>query len=203
MSPFIRSVMVTPPTFEPITLDEAKLAAGLDWIVGDPRDGQMLGLIAAARGKVESDTGLALPQQTRDVYIDWLADRRITLPAAQCLPLQAVTSIKWTDRGGTVRTIDPTTYDQDLVSGRIALLAGASWPTDLQPFQRFAIRIVSGYPSAAALRAAAPGLSLAVAMLTAHYATAGRDAVQVGHVVATTPLGYEDTIAPWRVVTLP
>jgi len=66
----VTSTLVIAPTEEPLTLDEAKLRAGLDWVAGDPRDALMTGFIAAARAKVEHDTGLALLTQTRNVLVN-------------------------------------------------------------------------------------------------------------------------------------
>jgi hypothetical protein len=88
------SVLVDPPTSEPLTLDEAKLRAGLDWPTGDPRDEMMNDFIAAARSKVEQDTGLALLTQTRDVYYD---GSPLTAPllriAGQSWPVQSIVSV--------------------------------------------------------------------------------------------------------------
>jgi hypothetical protein len=67
----VSSVLVDGPAFEPLTLEEAKLRAGLDWPAGDPRDALMDSFIKAARQKVEQDTGLALAEQTRLVPRGW------------------------------------------------------------------------------------------------------------------------------------
>jgi uncharacterized phiE125 gp8 family phage protein len=193
-APHAVSVLFTAPVLEPLTLVQAKLRAGLDWTDGDPRDALMNGFIAAARSKVEQDTGLALLTQTRDIYFDALPGSIIDLPP-QSRPLQSVTSIKSTDTAGAVQTLDPTAYVVDLNTARIGLALGQAWPSDLRPFQPWAIRIVSGYTSAALIP---PLLVHAVGLLVAHYATIGRDAVQIGHIVATTPYGYDDAIAPYR-----
>lgn len=202
VAPHAISVLVTPPAIEPLTLVEAKLRAGLDWLAGDPRDALMNGFIAAARAKVEADTGLALLTQTRDVYFDALTTRTIALPA-QSMPLQSVTSIKSTDTAGVVNTLDPATYVVDLASGRIGLALGAMWPSDLRPFQPYVLRLVAGWTSAALLLAAAPLLVHAVGLLVAHYATVGRDVTTVGTIIATTPYGYEDAISGYVPVVVP
>jgi len=184
---------------EPLTLAEAKLRAGLDWVGGDPRDAMLTSFIAAARSKVEQDTGLALLTQTRDVYFDALAGQVIALPP-QCTPLQAVIEIASTDRTGAVQPLAATSYVVDVATGRVGLALGAAWSTGtLRPFQPFVMRIIAGYPSVAQLP---PLLFFAVGLLAAHYLTAGRDVLQVGHIVATTPFGYEDAIAPYRLETV-
>ena len=65
--PHIVSVCTVPPSDEVYTLDEAKLRAGFTWPSPDERDALMDSFIRAARAKVESDTGLALLTQTREV----------------------------------------------------------------------------------------------------------------------------------------
>jgi uncharacterized phiE125 gp8 family phage protein len=193
------SVLVVAPIFDVLTLDQGKLRAGLDWTIGDARDALMLGFIAAATAKVEHDTGLALRTQTRDVYFDARPTGAITLPALST-PLQSVTSIKSTDTADVVQTLDPAQYVVDLAGGRIGLALAGSWPTDLRPFQPFVARIVSGFTSAALIP---PLLVHAVGLMTAHMATAGRDVAAVGNVSAVEmPYGYEDAIAPYRIVTV-
>jgi uncharacterized phiE125 gp8 family phage protein len=201
-APHAISVLVTAPVIEPLSLTEAKLRAGLDWVGGDPRDALMNGFIAAARAKVEADTGLALLTQTRDVYLDAINGRTIVLPD-QSMPLQSVTSIKSTDTAGAVNTLDPANYVVDLASGRIGLALAGAWPTDLRPFQPYVLRIVAGWTSAALLLAAAPLLVHAVGLLVAHYATVGRDVTTVGTTIGPTPYGYEDAISGYLPVVVP
>lgn len=199
-APHAVSVLVTPPVLEPLTVAEGKLVAGLDWTAGDPLDALMTRFIAAARWKVERDTGLALLTQTRDVYLDAIQGSTITLPS-QSKPLQSVTSFKSTDTAGVVNTLDPSNYVVDLPSARVALAIGGAWPTDLRPSQPYVLRLVSGYASVALLTAAEPMLVHLVGRLVAHYATLGRDLVTIDP-VNDTPFGYEDDIAPYRPVTV-
>lgn len=193
--PHAVSVVVTPPAVEPLSLDEGKARAALQWPDGDPRDDLMRGFIAAARAKVEQDTGLALLTQTRDIYLDAIYGYELELPA-QARPLQSVTSVKWTDTAGAVNTFNPTQYVVDLASARIGLALGAVWPTDLRPFQPYVIRVVAGWTSPDVLLAQEPLLVHAVGLLTAHYSTNGRD-------VAKVPDGYAEVIESYCPVTLP
>lgn len=192
------STVVTPPSVEPLTLAQAKLRAGLDWLEGDPRDAQMLGFIRAARAKVEDDTGLALLTQTRDVTLDAVIGSVLTLPP-QSRPLQSVTAITYMDRANGQQTFAPSEYVVDFAAGRIGLAFGAAWASDVRPFQPWTIRIVSGWETVEAIP---PSLVHAVGLMTAHYATFGRDVLQVGHIVAPTPYGYEEAIAAYVRVTL-
>jgi len=196
----VRVVDPLVPLVEPLTLAQGKLRAGLEWTAGDPRDDLMLGFISAARSKVEQDTGLALPLQTRDVFFDAISGV-LTLPA-QSTPLQSVTSLTYTDSAGVDHVVDPATYVVDLASGRLGLALGGAWPTDLRPFQPYVLRIVSGWPTVAALTAEAPLLVQAVGLLTAHYATLGRDLASP-EALAAVPQGYDDLISSYVPVVVP
>jgi uncharacterized phiE125 gp8 family phage protein len=200
-APHAVSVLVTPPVLEPLTVEQAWLRAGLPiWTPDVARDALMTNLIAAARSKVEQDSGRALLTQTRDVSLDAISGRTISLPAPST-PLQAVTSIKSTDTAGIQHTLDPAHYDVDLASARIGLTLGGAWPTDLRPFQPYVLRIVAGYASVALLTAAEPMLVHLVGRLVAHYATLGRDLASVD-AATLVPFGYEDDIAPYRPVVV-
>ena len=173
----LSSVLVIPPTEEPLTLDEGKLRAGLDWPASDPRDALMLGFIAAARSQVEQDTGLALLTQTRDVTIyATITDGIFPLPM-QALPVQSLTS--------------PV---------GVRLTAADGWDTLPAPIAPGTWRIVAGWPTVADLKAEAPLLVHAVGLLTAHYATLGRDLAYEGRAIMPMPQGYEESIAPYRLV---
>lgn len=199
--PRATSVLVTPsaPLF---TLDQGKARAGQDWTSGDARDALMTAWIAAAQSKVEQDTGLALLTQTRDVYLDHFPaySEAFQLPA-QSTPLQSVTSIVWTDGGGTPTTIDPATTVLDLRGARIGLNVGNVWPTTTRTLNPIVVRIVAGYLDADALAAQAPLLVQAVGLLVAHYATLGRDLVSADSLTEV-PYGYDDCIAPHQRVSV-
>jgi hypothetical protein len=180
----VSSVLVTGPTEEPITLDQAKLAAGLDWPSGDPRDAQMQGFIAAARQQVELDTGLALLTQTRDVTIEASAAYGWVIPMpSQAMPVQTISGPTALDLNRAVRQTSDGWW--------LAVPTG-TW------------RIVAGWPDRTALQAEAPLLVHAVTLLTAHYATIGRDLTAMrGDGFGVTPMGYAEAIQPYRLVVLP
>lgn len=189
--PHARSVLITPPTEEPISVPDAKKFARIT--VSD-EDDLMVRYIASARSKVEQDTGLALLTQTRDVYLDVVNARTIVLPA-QTVPLQSVTSIKTTDTAGVVNTLDPSNYVVDLASGRIGLSLAGIWPMDVRPFQPWVLRVVSGWTSADLIPAP---LVHAVGLLAGHYANAGRDRFTAAQLYDE----FEEKIAPYRLVTV-
>lgn len=188
--PPVTSVLVTAPAEEPLTLTQAKLRAGLDWADGDPRDDLMKAFIAAARAKVELDTGLALLTQTRAITFNegvaWANDSGYVPLPMQALPLQSLTA-----PDGSVFTDFVDCYARRLSA--VHFLTG---------FQSGTWTAVSGWPTAAALLAEVPLLVHAVGLLVAHYATAGRDLAIVGTIVQEMPQGYDDCVDPYRLVTL-
>jgi hypothetical protein len=143
----------------------------------------MLGFIAAARSQVEQDTGLALLTQTRDITIyATITDGIFPLPM-QALPVQSITTpagVRFT----------PTDW-------------GGWWGTMPTPIAAGSWRIVSGWPTAADLKIEAPLLIQAVGLLTAHLATLGRDLAYEGRAIIPMPQGYEECIAPYRLMWVP
>jgi len=179
----VTSVLVTAPTWEPITLDQAKLAAGLDWPAGDPRDDQMTGYIKAAREQVERDTGLALPQQTRHVTMTLVPGAPMPLPM-QALPLQSIT------------TLEPAPVNVSVIVD-----GGCYYPAALLAPVTTTYEIVSGWPDAASLAQEAPLLVKAVAILAAHYATFGRDlATPDLRAVQVMPHAYSEAVNAHRLI---
>jgi uncharacterized phiE125 gp8 family phage protein len=184
---------------EPLTLAQGKLRAGLDWADGDARDALMLGFIAAARAKVERDTGLSLLPQTFDVAFDALpADRTpITLPWRPVLALASITSI---DSAGVVQTLATTNYHLDPgseapIAARVGLSLAGAWPTDLRSFQPYVLRLVAGWSSIAEVPAP---LVEAMGILIAHAATTGRDRFTD----ALSRDEYAEKIASYELVTV-
>lgn len=202
-TPFVRPPWASPaslyrhqvelPTEEPLTLEEAKIYAGLDWPAGDPREALMRGFVSAARVKVELDTGLALLTQTWDLFVE--AVEGVVLLPAQATPLQSITEV--TALGAPLGPAVLTPADVTPAAGGQAIQLTA-WPSAWGPF---VVRVVSGWPTPAVLLAEAPLLRHAVGLLTAHYATLGRDLASTAP-VTTVPLGYDEAIAPHRLLWL-
>lgn len=70
--------LITPPVEEPVTLDEAKLAARID---GDALDAVLPGLITSARRVAEQETGRGFIQQTWRKTLDaWPCASGIVVP---------------------------------------------------------------------------------------------------------------------------
>jgi len=184
---------------EPLTLAEGKLRAGLEWADGDVRDALMRGFIQTARRQVQHDTGVVPLLETYDVFFDVLPNP-IALPWR---PVAELTSIASIDSAGAVNTLGVTNYHLDPgsdapVPARVGLSDLGAWPTDLRGFQPYVLRIVVGYASVALIP---PWFVHAVGLLTAHYATLGRDLASADPAAAI-PFGYADTIAPYQLVSV-
>lgn len=156
-------VLVTPPSIEPLTVDEAK-----DWarITEDAEDGIVGRLVMAARANVEQLTGLALLTQTWDYFLDAFPCQ-IDLPRP---PLQTVTYIKYLDTDGALQTLATDQYTIDLKRhpARIVPAYGVSWPGTREEPNAVQVRYVAGYgPAVADIDAKAPELRQALAVLVA------------------------------------
>lgn len=189
------SVLVTPPTTEPLSIAEVKQRARIST---SAEDGLIRTYIKAARDQVEQDTGLALLTQTRDVYLDSVP-AGITPFALPWPPLQSVTSVKYTDTGGIVQTLAASNYvwDASSMPARLALSDVGVWPTDIRVFQPWVIRIVVGWTNPALIP---PALLEAVGILAVHMATFGRDLVSVGNTVTPMLQSYHEKIAAYSLV---
>jgi uncharacterized phiE125 gp8 family phage protein len=180
------SVLLEPPAVEPVTVANVKLRAGLDWPVEDPRETLVAEHIVAARQLVERRTGLALLTQTRRVFVALEAFGVVPLPD-QTTPLQSIISVTNATDG---TALDSGAYAPD-AAGRVVLPAG-SW----------VLECVVGYETPETLAAQAAPLVQAVALLAAHYATLGRDALIIGMSAAEAPLGFEEALAPYELVRM-
>lgn len=63
-------------------------------------------------------------------------------------PLQSVTSVVTYDRSNNASTLDASTYQVDLQSGRIYLNEGETWPSDLRAQDAVQVTYVAGYTTA-------------------------------------------------------
>jgi uncharacterized phiE125 gp8 family phage protein len=201
-APHAVPMLVTAPVLDPLTIDEGKLAAGLDWAPGDARDALMTRFIKAATRKFQTDTGIVPLTTAYDLLFDAVpSGRPIDLPWR---PVQSVT-VGSIDAAGVTHDLAPADVilDKGGVAPRFARvsIAPGAWPTDLRDFQPWILHLVVGYGSVALLNAADPMLVHLVARLVAHYATLGRDLATIDPETEV-PFGYADDIAPYRPVVV-
>jgi uncharacterized phiE125 gp8 family phage protein len=186
------SIVEDPPATEPIDLTTAKLYARL---TGADLDPLFVTFIKAAREKLELDVGQALLTQTRRIWFDVVPEGVITLPPC-CGPLQTVNEVAYIDGANVGHVLDPSSYQVDAASEppRLALLGGIPYGAT-RAFQPLTMQIVAGYTDAAEI----PGpLVHACGLLTGFYANASGDRFLADVLWDQ----YEETIAPFRLVTI-
>lgn len=175
--------IVTAPTVEPVSLQEARGYARVDDDFTKD-DGLISNLIIAARQDAEKITWRALVTQTWKLVADrfprpgngytaaiWYGPQWGNMPGPITMapldgktgyeiflpkpPLQSVTSIKYIDTDGAQQTLDPSLYIVDTASepGRLTPAYGQTWPTIREQANAVEIVFVCGYGLAAAVPA--------------------------------------------------
>jgi uncharacterized phiE125 gp8 family phage protein len=129
------------PTSDPVGVPE--LAEYLRLPTPSGQDALLQALVVAATQAVEAHTGRSLMPQTWRATFDRFPDV-IELP--QC-PVVAVSSIAYTDTGGTVQTLSASLYRVDTYSEpcRITPIYGGTWPTALSVTGSVVVTFTAGY----------------------------------------------------------
>lgn len=143
--PFTKPVRSADPTFEPVTLEEAKkqceIAAGVDY-----HDSHLMGVIQQARETVEDDTGLAIGTGTYTwKFTDWPCTDYFEIPGVR--PVTSITSIVYVDSGGTSQTWSTSDYvlETSTVTPIVRLAHLATWPTLRGDINGITVTMVAGY----------------------------------------------------------
>lgn len=194
-------IEVSPPSCEPMTLDEAKIHCRIDLDETD-EDTYISTLITVARQLAEHLTGRAFVERVLEVAFSHFPGYEVEIPKP---PLQSVESIKYTDMDGVEQTVAPSIYQVDtrrsLFSyGRIKPAYLQTWPTDVRSTDYDAVRVryTAGYtpvgsPTTDALRqAAVPAvlkqwMGIRIAMWHEH-----REPIVVGTIVADIKRDFVD-----------
>lgn len=140
--------IVTEPTIEPITLEEAEDHLRLSETSTGAEDTVIREYIKAARRYCEQFQNRAYLEQTWDLWLeDWPSGDYIVLPRP---PLVSVSYVYYYGTGGTANTMTAGNYyvDTDHEPGRVALEYGETWPSEtLRPGHGVNVRFVAGYGS--------------------------------------------------------
>lgn len=174
--------VTTAITAEPVTLEMAKGQCQVDdddtsW------DSLLIRLIKTARAHCESVTGLSFAVQTVDASCTSYADLS-SLPVA---PVTDIDSIGFTD--------DPEALDGivELVPDRfaptIALKSGEAWPA-LSIGSRIAVTLTAGGD--------APEEAVHAMLLLIGHWFRNREAVNIGNITSTVPMGVDSLLANHR-----
>jgi uncharacterized phiE125 gp8 family phage protein len=146
--PISHPVRSAVPTFEPISLDEAKQQLGL--LGNGAHDGYLASLITFAREQVEKDamlvcaTGTFTTKRTEFGYGDYFE-----LPSS-LKPISSLTSIVYTATDGTATTWSSSQYALDTSPAIpiVKLNYGYIWPTIRGDINGITITVVAGYATA-------------------------------------------------------
>lgn len=144
-------ITVTVPTFEPVTIEQARKQVELS-DTDFAHDHQLTLLIQAAREQVESDTDLVLGQKTVFVFSESFESSM----QLQLRPVQSITSIKYYDSNNGLTTLATSFYDLDSAYRKIVLKYNQLWPAVVAGrYDAVEITYVVGYTSQALIPAIA------------------------------------------------
>ncbi|MFM9976095.1 MAG: head-tail connector protein [Beijerinckiaceae bacterium] len=135
----MRRYILNSPAVEPLSLPEIKRWLRVDH---SDDDGLILGLIKAARERIEARTGRALMAQSWRIILDrWPGDGRILLPL---MPVLSVPAVQISDTAGVLLPLAPTTYRLEPGS-EPPLLAVTGVPQPGRDRNGIEIDVVAGY----------------------------------------------------------
>lgn len=185
-------VLVTPPSVEPVTLDEAKAHMRIDHADDDV---YIASLIVAARQFAEGFLQRSLLPQTWRLTLDAFPhDDTITLPRP---PLRDVLEVRYYDENGVLQTLDPSLYHVDLVSepGRVVLAHGQQWPQTAVRPNAVEVEYEAGYSDAVSVPGA---IKQAILLLVAHWYE-HREAIATDAQPTELPLAVDSLLRQYRV----
>ncbi len=135
--------IVTPPTVEPVTVEELKTFARID---STDEDALLANFIITARAATEKYLGRALIYKTIKAVMDYWPCNKIELPLP---PLSSITSVQIRDENDTLTTYDSSNYYvvKDSIPGSIVIKYGNDLPENysLREVGAFIITYVAGY----------------------------------------------------------
>lgn len=196
MISLITSILVTtPPSAEPVSLEEAKKHLMVD----HPEDDTLItGLITSARQQVEDFCQRSVIDQTLTVTLDRFplpsdgTGNRLYLPRPTLIEID---SIEYLDSNGDTQTLDPDDLIIDASDLETALRPGygTSWPSVRHCASAVEIVYSSGWANAAAVPAA---IKTGMMLLIGHWYK-NREEVTAGS-TNQLPVAFEALCRPWR-----
>lgn len=192
--------LITGPTTEPVTLDEAKAHCRI--AIADD-DGLLAGYVLAARNHLEEITGRAFLTQTWEATFDddwpWFFDmdshRHSRLIQLFRSPVQSVTSVTYVDAAGATQTLATSQYVVDTAStiGNIYPAYGVTWPSVRCQRAAITVRFVAGWTDKF------PDSLRQALLLLIGFWYENRETVNVGNITSELPMTVASLIAPFRV----
>lgn len=133
--------LITGPTVEPVTLEEAKAQCRVDADITSDDD-LIESLIAAARETAEHETGRALIAQTWERVVDAFPSAEIELGMPTVM---SVVSINYVDINGDTQTMDAADYSLDADLGFVLPAINTVWPETLDTANAVRVQFIAGY----------------------------------------------------------
>lgn len=132
--------IVTPPTYEPVTLAEARAHSRVDTVEDDAG---LAARILAARQYIETVTGRALITQTLELTLDDFPCDVIELPRQ---PVASIVSVTYLDAAGATQTVSASDYllDSTTLVARLVPVYGKSWPSTRRTAGNVKVQFVAG-----------------------------------------------------------
>ncbi len=185
--------LVTPPTVEPVSVQECK-----DWLRVDHSadDALILALATAARHYCEDRQNRAYCSQTWKASLD-------AYPAAFSLwrsPVVSVTSVQYVDTDGATQTLSSSEYTLDALSepGRVVPAYNASWPSIRAVPNAVTLTFVCGYGAAADV----PEIFKSAIKMYVADAYENRESIVVGPSVNRSPITVDMMLQPDRLMVV-
>jgi uncharacterized phiE125 gp8 family phage protein len=135
-----RPILVTAPTADAVTLEQAKKQCEIAES-DTAHDEHLYQLIDRARDEFETDCDLCIKSQTWRVYTDDMEDAM----QLQKGPIQSITSIKYYSTEGTLTTLASDVYNLDVANRTIHLAYNKFWPATLPQWDAWEITYLCGY----------------------------------------------------------
>lgn len=134
----IRSVVVTPPATEPLTIHEAKRHVEIAATNTD-HDVILFGHLTAAREQWERDTGKVLISRSMRMTAPCLREMQFDIR-----PVTAISSITYYDGDNTLQTLSSSLYQLDTADGRLKQSYLQTWPTSIDRWDAWQINYTAG-----------------------------------------------------------
>jgi uncharacterized phiE125 gp8 family phage protein len=189
----VRLRVATPPTAEPVTVEEAKAHLRLE---GNAEDSYVQTLIQAARQHVEETCWRGLVTQTLEGVLSGFPDDALELPRGR---LASVDSVTYVDTAGVLQTLPSSEYQVDTTSepGRLLPAYGRSWPSTRRQWDAVRVRYTVGWPVAEVPAPIRQAVLLLVANMYEH-----RTPEVTGSAVSPVRFAVDALLGPYRLVRL-
>lgn len=187
-------------TAEPISLATAQLHLRLD-LVGSPPshpdDSLVEALITAVRQDAENYTGIAIANQSYALALDAFPRKEINLGT---WPVTSVTSVTYVDRNGATQTLSASAYTLDDYHKPALLHPTGEWPDTNDVPNAVIVTFRAGFTDGLSPDPYPLPKSIKQAMLLLlGHLYERREAVNVGNIVSSYPLGYTHLLTPYRI----